>query len=440
MKKTLTLTGLFLLAVSIFAQVKLDVFGDAKIIGHLELLKAPSDSSVFIGAMAGINDIGKNKNTFVGSRAGKSNTNGIENTFLGWRAGRDNTIGNYNTFIGAFAGERAGGEGNTFVGYDAGSDSTVGNYNTFIGSYAGINNETGQENTFLGSAAGNRNTIGEYNTYVGDEAGESSSNGTRNTYIGNDANKDYADSLDRSIAIGHNATVECHNCAAIGGTGADAVKVGIGVALPTANLHVKQVGVGEEGLSLENDTDTDTWSLEIGNDDLHIYFNGVDKGQFDNTDGAYVNVSDRTLKTEIKPIEDGILEKLIKLNATTYFFKDDKEKRWPSCGFIAQEVQKIFPTIANKFDDNSNYMGIKYDQLGVVTIKAIQELYQKEREQTKVIEDLIKEVKATEKMGEVVQQQTEQIEELNAEVVKLKTLVEKLITNGCAPLAFNTSQ
>ncbi|MFK7982423.1 MAG: hypothetical protein AB8G86_20745 [Saprospiraceae bacterium] len=45
--------------------------------------------------------------------------------------------------------------------------------------------------------------------------------------------------LSQAIAIGNNALVGCDKCAVIGGTGANAVKVGIGTTTPEARLHIK---------------------------------------------------------------------------------------------------------------------------------------------------------------------------------------------------------
>jgi len=73
------------------AQVKLNVEGDTKITGKLELLQAPNNFSIFIGTNAGQNDSGDNHSTFIGYNAGLNNT-ANDNTFLGYQAGEDNTV------------------------------------------------------------------------------------------------------------------------------------------------------------------------------------------------------------------------------------------------------------------------------------------------------------------------------------------------------------
>lgn len=57
----------------LFSQ-QLDIEGDSRIIGKMNMIHAIGDSSVFIGVNAGVNDDGQNYNTFVGKSAGNENT------------------------------------------------------------------------------------------------------------------------------------------------------------------------------------------------------------------------------------------------------------------------------------------------------------------------------------------------------------------------------
>lgn len=86
-------------------------------------------------------------------------------------------------------------------------------------------------------------------------------------------------------------------------------------------------------------------------------------------------VSDARLKEDIKPLGDGVLEKVKQLNAKTYLWKDNLmgkgDKR--EIGLIAQEVQEVFPEVVSKvgMDDN---LGIAYQNLVPVLVAAIKEL------------------------------------------------------------------
>jgi len=187
---------------SLSAQVLADVEGDVKIRGKIDFMKSDLDSSIIIGHLAGINDDGSNWNTFVGSKAGRANTSGSFNDFYGRAAGFRNVTGSNNAFYGL---------------------------------NAGFNNISGFRNTFFGRASGFGITTGFKNAYYGQAAGFKYNN-TRTTLLGFEA--ETLDSLDRAIAIGHDAEVACHNCAVIGGTGVNAVKVGIGMTTPTETLDV----------------------------------------------------------------------------------------------------------------------------------------------------------------------------------------------------------
>ena len=84
---------------------------------------------------------------------------------------------------------------------------------------AGYNTTTGQWNTMIGAYAGHANTTGSNNTYLGDHA-------------------QGAPTITHATALGSGAFVNASNSMALGGTGAFAVNVGIGVAAPQAELEV----------------------------------------------------------------------------------------------------------------------------------------------------------------------------------------------------------
>ena len=167
----------------------------------------------------------------------------------------------------------------------------------------------------------------------------------------------------------------------------DNQRVGINDRSPTAALHVKQVGSSEEGLAIENDSDSDTWAFEIGANDLFLYFNGSQVGQFNEADGVYSPSSDRRMKENIETLQDGALTGLLKLQPSKYYFKHDQRKTKKSIGLIAQDVAQVFPEVVLENDsDDSDNLAIKYADLTVLTIKAIQE-------QQELIQDLTLQLK-----------------------------------------------
>ena len=164
--------------------------------------------------------------------------------------------------------------------------------------------------------------------------------------------------------------------------------IGINDIEPSAMLHIKQLGGSQEGLAIENDGDTDVWAFEIGSDDLFLIYNGASAGQFDEANGNYIPNSDRRLKKNIVSLENGYLEKLMQLSPKKYHFKHDLKMEKFSYGYIAQDVLSIFPDVVKETDTPGGFLGLDYQKVGVISIKAIQELNDKVDAQSKEIEFL----------------------------------------------------
>ncbi|MEM9930372.1 MAG: hypothetical protein AAF840_11175, partial [Bacteroidota bacterium] len=179
-------------------------------------------TNLLIGQGAGgSNNINGSKNLFLGYRAGFNNTTGDNNFFSGYEAGFNNTEGNFNYFIGFQAGyNNSSGRFNYFIGNEAGRNTTEGNDNQFFGSLSGLNNTTGSNNLFIGRNAGVENTIGSNNLAMGYQAGPTTGE------------------LSNAGAIGYQARVSQSNSLVLGGTGVNAVNVGIGTTAPEHTLDV----------------------------------------------------------------------------------------------------------------------------------------------------------------------------------------------------------
>jgi hypothetical protein len=120
-----------------------------------------------------------------------------------------------------------GGASNAFLGASAGNFSNTGTNNTATGNQALSGITSGSNNTALGYQAGVTGTVGDANTA-----------GSNNTFIGYNSGPGTATQLTNATAIGANALVSASNALALGGTGANAVSVGIGTATPVATLEV----------------------------------------------------------------------------------------------------------------------------------------------------------------------------------------------------------
>lgn len=173
-----------------------------------------------------------------GFQALGKNTNGDFNTGIGYTALRDNQSGNANTAVGAAAlFHNISGVYNTAIGREALFLNETGGSNTAIGGGALYNNNGGNNNIGIGLSTGVGNITGNNNIYIGTLAGAANVSGNYNLLLGENANV-LSDGLDNAIAIGKNANVGASNSLVLGGTGTDAVKVGIGIDTPAYALDI----------------------------------------------------------------------------------------------------------------------------------------------------------------------------------------------------------
>jgi hypothetical protein len=191
-----------------------------------------------VGYQSGMSNTTGNENYFSGYRAGSTNTTGSYNTFTGIRSGASNTVGGNNVFTGFQSGlKNTSGANNLFGGYNSGLNNTVGSNNVFAGNSSGLSNTSGVSNTFAGANSGLNNTRGNNNVFIGTESGAGNVSSDNNVGIGYQAGPS-VDGLTNAGAIGYRAKVSQSNSLVLGGTGAEAVKVGIGTTAPAQRLEV----------------------------------------------------------------------------------------------------------------------------------------------------------------------------------------------------------
>lgn len=392
-------------------------------------------SNTALGSQSLYNNQTGSQNTAVGRIALFANTTGIQNTALGNQAGRYNQTGNANTAIGfqslLF---NVANSNNTAVG-NGSLANTVSNDNTAVGHSALNDNSTGFSNTAIGKDALGTNTTGNYNTAIGYNANTWGANFTNATAIGANAQAgcsncvvlgavngyNGASSNSRvgigitnpqktlhvnpngagGILIGNDMTtggytgMEMGISQASGGysyiqsikaawpspTYGDLVlnlsggNVGIRKAAPGTPLHIKQTTDNAPyngGLRLERSGNSNSWDIAVSFADvLHLVYNGVEKVRFSNIDGDIWTSSDLRLKKDIQNFETA-LPKLMKLEAKSYHYKDNEDGAPLSYGFIAQDVETIFPGAVSTNSDNG-MKAIAYQKLNMLAIKSIQE-------------------------------------------------------------------
>ncbi|NND31971.1 MAG: tail fiber domain-containing protein [Saprospiraceae bacterium] len=446
---TFLITLLLFSNLTMSQNLKFEVEGNAKIRGHLDLgdeqdascltigidagisqsyLFAQSNTFVgsyagrvtddgfnnsFFGAYSGRENINGHSNAFFGTRSGHQNTNGFFNSFFGPDSGAKNTTGSYNSYFGASSGmENINGHSNAFFGLDSGRKNIDGHSNAFFGARSGHQNTNGFFNSFFGPDSGANNTFGSSNSYFGHSAG-ASGYGHYNTFLGAEANTfSPGDTLERAIAIGYKSKVDCSNCAVIGGTGEDAVNVGIGTPSPQAKLHLgggdssqillenggdlmwkNSLGVIKPVLALHTDNNvyldatTDASSTLIfrtnpSNAEQMVISSSGDVGIGTSTPGERLHVDGNVLadaynmpssqrwKTNIKILPDA-LDKVVKLRGVEYDWKDSGKH---DIGLIAEEVGAIIPEVVAFEKNGIDARSVDYARLVPILIEAIKDL------------------------------------------------------------------
>ncbi len=144
------------------------------------------------------------------------------------------------------------------------------------------------------------------------------------------------------------------------------------------------VGSGtSNGVTIHNPGSNNAyWTMYSTNHDgnLELYYQGDIRGEFVSGTGAYVQISDRRLKQKIQPL-DGVLEKVARLRPTSYSFRSGADDK-PNLGFIAQEVQQLFPELVNQSkigDTQEEILMLDYSGFSVIAIAAIQEMLNQEK-------------------------------------------------------------
>ncbi len=209
-------------------------------IGLSALTSASGDSNIAIGSTSFNSNSGTN-NIGVGISIFTSNT-GSYNIGLGQNV-LDSNSGAYNIGLGGLI-TGFGNSGSYNLALGDGSLSTTGtqsgSYNIALGANSLNANTTGASSTAIGYYALGANTTGASSTAIGINAGRINTTGSKLTFLG--ANAGYTgttDGLTNATAIGYNAQVTVSNSLILGGTGSDAVNVGVGTTSPYARLSVE---------------------------------------------------------------------------------------------------------------------------------------------------------------------------------------------------------
>ncbi len=128
---------------------------------------------------------------------------------------------------------------------------------------------------------------------------------------------------------------------------------------------------------LNYDTSASIWmssSGEVGINNIFPTYTLEVNGSVAGT-SAYVNLSDKRHKKNIEAMSEG-LEEVEQLKPVSFEWKDPKDDgmHGKQMGFIAQDVEKVLPSVVLTENNDEKTKGIKYSELIPVLTKAIQEI------------------------------------------------------------------
>jgi hypothetical protein len=420
-------------------------------------------NNTFLGSFAGLSNREGSYNTFVGDSAGVSNTFGESNSFFGTKAGVNNTTGWSNVFMGHEAGiSNTTGYANVFIGFAAGRELEDAGGNVMIGNEAGRGSVNGWNNIYLGTRAGANNTEGEGNVFLGYESGMNSATGDGSIFIGTGAG--HNETGEQKLYLGHGYFDSTqvflwgdfiHKKARFNS------RVGIDTHPEWANLEVGSTW-GPAAVRIRGNSDDYNYSLLLLESDeeedpktyafahtadhafsLHYYdnqtflprfrispdgnivlgmwengtelldvggnarFRGVGSAASANdlritADGTLTtNTSDKRLKEDLRPLEDG-LERVLKMQGYTFTWTSGVRIR--DAGLMDQDVKNIYPEAVFR-NEVDGYYGINYSRFPALLIEAI-------KEQQGIIEDQEAEIRDLEDSYKVLSRRLKELEEM----------------------------
>jgi hypothetical protein len=160
---------------------------------------------------------------------------------------------------------------------------------------------------------------------------------------------------------------------------------------PRAELHLIHTNFGgsNDGVRIQNEgSNGHYWNLYTSNTtgDFEFFKQGIKRATINQTNGAYTAISDARFKKNVSDLP-GVMEKVMQLQAKTYQFNDVPSERYFT-GFIAQELEQVFPEFVFYGGDDQVTYTVDYGGMSVIALKAIQEQQAEIEAQQREIEAL----------------------------------------------------
>ncbi|HRG18512.1 MAG TPA: tail fiber domain-containing protein [Flavobacterium lutivivi] len=358
--------------------------------------------------------IGTN-NTSLGVNALNTAVTGASNTAIGVDALKSATTGTNNTAVGQNAlGSINGGSFNTAIGAEATTSSTIftnataigsralaGNSNVLVlGSINGVNGATNSVNVGIGT------TIPQTKLEIVDGNKVTSNTGEGNLHVvsNNPQNTDIGGSI--SLGGFGSSTTNTSVFATVEGRKSNA-----GALSDSGYLIFKTNNVGAltECMRITNTGDIGIGTAVPGGQ----FELSLNEGRKPGTN-TWTIVSDQRLKTINGSYTKGLNE-ILQLNPVRFNYKNNGERTFEKevletefAGFIAQEVQPLFPDAVGT--DKDGFLNFNIHPILIASVNALKELNEKNtslREENEVLKQAVEEMR-------------QQIELIKSEIEKLK--------------------
>jgi trimeric autotransporter adhesin len=326
---------------------------------------------------------GDNNSIYLGTAAGElAMPTATNNVGIGFSALKVvNAQGSYNTAIGADAlSQTTSGSENTVIGNSAMLDNTLGSFNTAIGNDALRSNTTGDYNVAIGVHSLDGNVTNEYNTAIGHHADVNSGGFNNATAIGNYARPNASNALILGKIAGVN-----------GASVSD--RVGMGTTEPAANLHIVREAYGSNAMILlqepalnfsrikfRNGSTADEWAMmgranaTLADARFNFFYDQVELSLHGNGDvvltGTLFENSDRTLKRNIQKLKFDLRD-FMQVKPKTYYWKNEAKGAKQQLGFIAQEIQDLYPSLVSS---NEGLLVLNYQGFVPILVEGVKEL------------------------------------------------------------------
>ncbi len=314
-------------------------------------------------------------NTAVGEQSLFFLTDGYANTAIGKEAGRMNTTGDLNSFLGYKSDVASNNLNNAAA---LGAQAYVSQSNSMVlGSINGTNSATADTKVGIGvTAPSEKLEIGNGRLRFKGNLASSNAHGITWTDNAGTSDKTFIGIETDNFWGVYNYGLGAWNIRVHNTSGEMGINKQPLTTTSDSRLQVKQRG-SQNGIGIETAINTNHWDLYLDNNtapDFNYFYNGSIRGYIQNATGNYIVLSDKRLKKDIKSLPV-VLSGINSLRPYQYHYITNTDTDPLSIGFMAQDVQKLFPDAVSEktTKDGEKRMGVNYQYFTVLAIKGLQE-------------------------------------------------------------------